>query len=327
MVFWDTFPLLDIIKLKFNKDLFKSLVFNRDNIKSPTGVEAIIINKNQNHKFLSDVQKFIKLNFGEPPKNPILDIPIEYLLDNEDHIIFVKDIDKNIVGCIRYHFIGYFKNSNNERIYCVDCFTINKNWRKKGIGSYLLSTLHNYANKNNIPFALFLKEGFRLSVILSPIYTGVYVYRKLYMLSSKNVKSLTNIQAYNLMDIYFEVDPNTFIIRNIKNTNQYWKLYKRDSYHILVCFQDTFQRFGDEGKIKKICWATGWLESSNVTDNIREEASRELSAMMYPEFDYVWMNKMWVGNDKIWIEDGFFNWYLYQWTTSISIKTSYCILN
>lgn len=328
MVFWNTYSLLDIIKQKFNKEVFKSLIINKGLIKSPTGVEAIIINCNQNKNKLLDVQKFIKNNFGNPPKTPILDIPIESLLNTKDHIIIVSDIDKNIVGCIRYHYIGLFKNSNNEEIYCVDCFTVNKEWRKKGIGSYLLTILHNYANSNNIPYALFLKEGVPLSIVLMPKYTGIYVYRKLYVEpKSENVKSLTTIQAYNLADLFIEVDPNIFIIRNIKSTNQFWKLYKKGIYNILVCFQDSYQKFIVDGSIKRICWVTGWLESSNMTDNIREEASRELSALMYPEFDYVWMNKRWVGNDKIWIEDGIFNWYTYQWSSSIDIKTSYCILN
>jgi hypothetical protein len=96
---------------------------------------------------------------------------------------------------------------------------------------------------------------------------------------------------------------------------------------VLVCFQDTYQKFEEDGNMKKICWATGWIESPNMTDNIREEASKELSAMMYPEFDYVWMNKEWIGNNSEWKIDGFFHWYSYQWTTSLNIKKSYCILN
>jgi hypothetical protein len=50
---------------------------------------------------------------------------------------------------------------------------------------------------------------------------------------------------------------------------------------------------------------------------------------MYPVFDYVWMNKKWIGkeNNSGWKIDGLFNWYSYQWTSSISINNSYCILN
>jgi hypothetical protein len=79
--------------------------------------------------------------------------------------------------------------------------------------------------------------------------------------------------------------------------------------------------------MKRIAWATAWIESPNMTDNIREEASNELSATLFQDFDYIWMNKEWVGSQSGWHNDGPFHWYLYQWMTSINIKKSYCILN
>ncbi len=126
------------------------------------------------------------------------------------------------------------------------------------------------------------------------------------------------------MDVFRELRRDLFIIRNSTNPNQYWRLYKKDTYKILVCFQDTYQ-IDENGK--KLCWATAWIESPNITDNIREEASRELSASMYPQFDLCWINKEWSGNSSLWKEDGPFHWYCYQWASSINIKKSYCILN
>jgi hypothetical protein len=143
------------------------------------------------------------------------------------------------------------------------------------------------------------------------------------------------------MDISSELN-QILIIRNINSTNQIWKLYEKGIYKVLVCFQDAYQSFEAKrpeakrpeakrpeanGQLKKICWATGWIESPNMTDEYREEASRELSDSMYPAFDYVWMNKKWIGrySDK-WKIDGPFHWYSYQWTSSININNSYCIL-
>lgn len=325
-MFWTTYPLSNIIQAKFNKDIFKSQIFNKQSLESPTGVNAIIVTKNENYHLISEIKEFIKKNFGSPPKTPILDIPEDKLLGNNDHIIIIKDIEKNIIGCIRYHYLGIFITSNNEEIFCEDCFTVHKKWRRKGVGDYLLTKLHNYVNKNNIPYSLFLKEGSILSIMVTPVYTGLYVFRKLNSIISQNVCSLTIIQAYKIMDMFSEFN-KIFIIRNFSSPNQFWKLYKKDTYKVLVCFQDTYQTFEEDGKFKKICWATGWIESPNMTDNIREEASKELSAMMYPEFDYVWMNKEWVGNSEDWKIDGFFHWYSYQWTSSINIKKNYCILN
>ena len=326
MVFWNTYPLTNIIQAKFNKDTFKSQIFKKESVESPTGINAIIITKNQNTHLISDIKIFIKNNFGSPPNTPILDIPENHLLGDKDHILIVKDINKNIIGCIRYHYLGVFISSNNQEIYCEDCFTVKRDWRKKGVGDYLLTQLHIYVNKNNIPYSMFLKEGRNLTIIHSPLYTGLYVFRKLYAQYSKNVLSISVNQAYKLMDIFQELN-KIFIIRNVQSTNQYWKLYKKDTYTVLICFQNAFQNFKEKEEIKKICWATAWIESPNMIDKYREEASRELSALMYPEFDYVWMNKEWVGNDTEWKVDGFFHWYPYQWTTNISIKKSYCILN
>jgi GNAT superfamily N-acetyltransferase len=255
-----------------------------------------------------------------------LDIPEDKLINDKNHILIVIDNDKKIVACIRYHYLGIFTSSLNEEIFCVDCFCVNKQWRRKGVGDYLLTYLHTYVNNNNIPHSLFLKEGRKLNIIHRPLYSGVYVYRKLNShIESNYVKSLTVKQAYKLIDMFLELNSNLFVVRNIHTSNQYWKLYKRDTYKVLVCFQDTYQSFQTD-KLNHIAWVTAWIESPNMTDKYREEASKELSDMMYPEFDYVWFNKKWTGNDTRWVVDGSFYWYSYQWTTNITINQSYCIL-
>jgi hypothetical protein len=330
MVFWKIYPLLNVIQTKFNRDIFKSQIFSRDIIKSPTGLDAIVIRPNHNNHLVSKIRQFIKNNFGSPPKTPILDIPESQLLQENDHIVIVKDINGRLTGCIRYHYLGVFVSSDKkEEIYCVDCFTIYKSWRQKGVGDYLLTFLHNYANTHNMPYAMFLKEGRSLSIVHIPLYTGIYVYRELQIskLISNNIMDLTPALAYKLMDISSELN-QILIIRNINSTNQRWKLYEKGVYKVLVCFQDAYQKFMENGQLKRICWATGWIESPNMTDEYREEASRELSDSMYPDFDYVWMNKRWIGNvSNGWKIDGLFNWYYYQWTSSININNSYCIQN
>ena len=343
MVFWKIYPLLNVIQTKFNRDIFKSQIFDRDFVKSPTGLDAIVIRPRlTNINILSEIRQFIKNNFGSPPTSPILDIPESQLLGEKDHIVIVRDINGDIAGCIRYHYLGEFIKQNQE-IYCVDCFTVYKSWRRKGVGDYLLTFLHNYVNEHNIPYAMFLKEGRNLSITHTPLYTGIYVFRELQLRKSKNIRVLTPQQAYKLMDISSELN-QILIIRNINSTNQNWKLYENGLYKVLACFQDAYQSFKakrpeakrpeakrpeENGQIKKICWATGWIESPNMTDEYREEASRELSDSMYQDFDYVWMNKKWIGNNRTneWKIDGLFHWYSYQWTSSININNSYCILN
>ena len=331
MVFWKIYPLLNVIQTKFNKDIFKSQIFERDPPHTPTGVDAIVIRPSlPNINLLPEIRQFIRNNFGSPPKTPVLDIPESQLLTANDHIVIVRDINKLLVGCIRYHYLGTLITSGkNEQIYCVDCFTVYKTWRGRGVGDYLLTFLHNYVNEHNIPYSMFLKEGRALSIVHTPLYTGIYVFRELHsnhLIHPNHIMDLTPRQAYRLMDISLELN-KILIIRNIKSTNQYWKLYEKGTYKVLACFQDAYQTFMENGRRKKICWVTGWIESPNMTDEYREEASRELSDSMYPAFDYVWMNKKWVGNTTSqWKIDGPFHWYPYQWTSSININYSYSIL-
>jgi len=320
-MFWTNYPLKKIIQEKCNNEVFKELIFERKNIESPTGVEGYIIDRTS--KKIKEVRYFLIKYFGKPPQTPVLDIPEDKLLDERDYILVVRDIDNNIVGCIRYHYLGLFVTGNNQEIYCEDCFCIHPKWRKKGVGDYLLTKLHLFVNKKNIPYSMFLKEGPKLSIINEPFYSGIYVFRETCSSEAKNTTSLTITQAYSLMDIFRQFNRNLFVIRNNKSTNQYWKLYQKDTSKILACFQDTYQRFEE----KKIGWITGWFESSNVTDNFRKEASKELADSMVSTFDYIWANSEWIGDLNEWKIDGNFNWYLYQWTTNISIKGSYCILN
>jgi len=325
-MFWKTYPIEVLTHINLGSEPFKSLVFDKEHIESPTCVEYAVINT-FNELLLKEIRIFLINNFGKPPRTPTLDIPESELLGEKDHILYVRDIDKNLVGCIRYHYIGKFITSKNEPIYCVDCFCIHSRWRGKGVGDYLLTQLHNYVNKNKIHYSVFLKEGRQLSIVHTPHYSSSYVYRKLVQKESPSTQVLTNLEAYRLIDIFREFNNQLFVVRNLKTRNQIWKLYKNQGSKVLVCFQDTWQRFKEGGKLQKIGWITAWIETPNITDNIREEASLELADSMFGTYDYMWINKEWINNGSTsWQTDGSFHWYLYQWATSISIKKSYCLL-
>lgn len=327
MVFWNTYPLFNILRAKFNTLQFKSLTFDKPQVPLPTGLPILYITL-KNPKYIHEVREFIKTTFGHPPEKPILDIPEDCLLGPHDFIMAAMDSDGNIVGCIRYHYMGIFTPQNKD-IYCVDCFCVKKEWRGKGVGDYLLTTLHRYANERNIPHCMFLKEGHILPIMNAYKYSSRYAYRELFpAIRSPNIEPLSVVAAYRLMDIMTELHPNTFIIRNHESQNQRWFLYKQGHYKVLACFQDTYQQVLSDDKYKRICWITGWFESSNMTDKYREDASKELTDVMYPEFDYVWMDRAWsTATSAIWKDDGPFSWYLYQWATNINIKGNYCILN
>lgn len=332
MVFWKSYPVQNIIKTLLNTNKFQSLEFKRDYLKSPTGIDAIIIDNNTDLQILLEIKEFIKHYFGNPPKTPILDISENMLLNDKDLILIVRDKSKIIVGCIRYHYLGEFISDNNQEIFCEDCFCIHPSWRKKGIGDYLLNTLHRIVNKKQIPYSMFLKEGRQLSIFHQPFYTGKYVYRSTNNILHKTIHNTTLYsisieKAYILMDIFYKCNPNLFIIRNKKSKNQIWKLYINKTYKVLACIQDTYQYCIEDGILKKIGWITCWIETPNMIDEYRIDASNMIVESMHKHYNYIWANKNWIGNMVGWKDDGLFHWYLYQWITNINIKRSYCILN
>ena len=300
-MFWKTYPIQNIFKAKWNTKPFEDLRFEREPVTFPLEIKMKKTNR---------IKYFLKDYFGNPPKTPVLDIPEDKLYGTKDVILYVED--KYIIGCVRYHYIGTFLD---KEIYCVDCFCIHPLWRKKGVGDYLLTMLHIYVNKHNIPYSLFLKEG-NLNVLHPPLYSSIYVYRKTEK-SDNSVIDISIVDAYKLIDIYCECNP-IFVIKNRDNKNQHWKLYKKGK--VLACIQDTYQRF--EGN--KIGWITAWIcLSSTSTSNTN--SAKQISDSMYGTFDYIWGNKKWTGNSKEWKNDGPFHWYSYQWTSALSFN-SYCIL-
>lgn len=341
MVFWETYPLYSFFKSLLISDIFVSQIFSKAEIQSPSETETIILKKNEcKENELSEIRLFLKKYFKKTFLHPYLDIPENVLLNTHDILIIIK-FNNVIVGCIRYHFIGIFLNYREgkkyeEKIFCVDCFCIHPDWRRKGIGDYLLTKLHQIVNKNNVPYSIFLKEGYKLNIVHQPFYSGIYVYKKLQKNNINDkyfVSSLTINQAYKIMDLFLEIYPNTFIIRNRLQENQYWKLFKKGNYMIMCCFQDTYQYILEEKKEKEdqrkksMCWCTGWFETPNIPDEIHKKAVDSLVDSMNKLFDYVWMDKQFIRNSNDWIPDGPFYWYSYQWATSIKINKSYCIIN
>jgi hypothetical protein len=333
--FWKSYPLSLVLESKFNMNIFLPQEFERawPSLSSEYAYTIISGREHIASQKITKIRQFIKTHFGSPPTTPILDIPEEHLLPIEDYIILITGpCSQDIIGCIRYHYLGQFITFNSKPIYCVDCFCIHPDFRKKSLGDFLLTTLHCFVNANKIPYSLFLKEGKSLSIVHTPLYSGTYVYRKLTtpIEPTHNVTPLSPQVAFNMIDIFQEFTPDLFIIRNIHSQNQTWLLYKYATNIVLACFQDTFQWFLDETHTKnRIVWCTAWFESPGLTDNCRAEAAKQLSDFFAPKFEYIWMNKVWSvidNNSSIWKEDGHFHWYTYQWCSASHITRSYCIM-
>jgi GNAT superfamily N-acetyltransferase len=318
MVFWSIIPRFSV------QAPFSSHLIEKEEIPSPIGTTAIrITGATATPEVLTEICTYLRTYFGNPPHTPVLDIPESQLLLKRDYLFYIKDKEGKIAGTIRYRYTGELFVDNRPAIYRVDAFCIRPDWRKKGVGDYLLTELQRYATANGQPYAMFLKEGPHLSITHFPLYSSTYVYRyiKTNINVAPHVRLFSSLQAYHMLDLYHRIYPNVCIIRN-QNGNQHWRYYKNGYSTILACFQDTYQRL--EGK--RMAWCTAWLESSVVTDDIRKEAAIELTSIL-PSFDYVWMNKRWVGNHSAWKQDGGFHWYTYQWSTNRTVDVSMCMLD
>ena len=295
MVFWDS------IQITIANAAFTDAQCKKEDIPFPLQareLERDIIK-------IREIRQFLKTHFGRL----VFDIPEDKLYGKKDVILYIKH--KEIIGCIRCHYIGLFLD---KPMHCIDCFCIHPSWRKRGVGDYLLTKLHTYSTT---PHCIFLKEGLQLPIMYQPFYSGRYVYRKIISANTSNVLHITTEKAYKLMDIFCEFNP-IFIIRN-KDADQHWRLYHNGIHNVLACIQDTYQYIDG----KKMGWITAWIQSPTID----EEASIQISNSMYGTFDYIWGNKQWIGTSKEWKTDGPFHWYLYQWTTNIPITHSYCILH
>lgn len=327
MVFWRTYPWLPWIQSFWSSSSFQSLVFSKDAFLSPTGTEAILVSSDDK-KQLTTIRTFLQKHFGTPPTTPILDIPEEILLGTKDYILIVQDDKKDIIGCIRYHWMGYLETETRPVMYVVDCFCIRSDWRKKGVGDYLLTTLHCFANEHHIPYCLFLKEGPSLSILSKPFYSGVYVYQRVTPSSMLELSHLSTKDAYKILDIFHELNPDICMIRKEEKDMHlvYWRLYRMDQVIILVGVQSAYQWFKEEGKKQRMGWVTVWMETPNTTDIIRQKVANQVCCSMDGIFDYLWMNQESTGYSTNWILDGAFHWYHYQWCSSLHIKKSYCLL-
>jgi hypothetical protein len=302
MSFWHVYNIPAI----FSTTPFQPLILHRPPLEHKYPIEI------NNGNAIDELRTFLKTYFGNPPTTPVLDIPRSEFLKSRTHFFIIRE--KEIIASIRYYYIGDFHHSN-QQIYCIDCFCIHPQYRKKGLADYLLHFLNIYVNDQQIPYSIFLKEG--PTIPSTQHYSSQYVYRNIYRkldnsLPNPHIHTLSITTAYKLIDIYHKFNPHLFIIRNPANHNQLWKLYQKNSTYILVCAQDTYQH--KDGK--RMGWLTAWLESPGITDHFREEASHKLSDSFADHFDYIWADHTCVGSSPLWKEDGQFHWYLYQWSSS-----------
>jgi N-acetylglutamate synthase-like GNAT family acetyltransferase len=268
---------------------------------------------------LKKIDFFLKSYFGNPPHTPILS-PNFYSTPSDNQIVLYVCHNKEIVGSIRYKYAGEFEK---ETINSIDCFCIHPEWRKKGIGTYLLYVLHKITMKKGFKYSIFLKESSQISSSKSPLYSSNYAFSKIVCTESPTefkILSISHELAKKLIEQYLKIYPDTFILINKKDkepNNIEWRFFKESGHVILACFQNSYQIHPENNG--KIGWCTGWLETSHKT----KDRHKIINAMLHTlPYDWVWADARWIGSPlpEGWKYDGSFHWYTYQWSTNITLN-------
>ena len=241
---------------------------------------------------IPELTAFLTNHFGDA-RHPILK-PI--LNPEQELILFTRGADKSIQATIRHKYAGTFEG---QRIYLIDCFCSKE--RRTGIATRLLATLQRRIQ--DPPYALFLKEG-RPVFGQDPLYTSSYMYRRRRS-NSQTCLSLTNEEAYALVNTYRRIYKDLFWLADVHNPNQHWRLWKRGALWSLACFQDSFQ----EKEGLRIGWMTAFI--ANTPTGI------EALVDSCP-FPWIWADQRWIKETDPWSLDGPFHWYAYRWTTSLT---------
>jgi GNAT superfamily N-acetyltransferase len=246
----------------------------------------------------AEILEFLETFFGDVPRTPIFR-PFIHLSDREE--VLIDRRNGSIRATIRYKYSGTFEG---QPIYLIDCFCIHPDVRRTGIGSRILSALHDRTGSKAM---LFLKEG-RPVPGIQPLYSSSYVYRHVEPARCMHVAPVSPHMASHIVQTYRSMHPDTFWLHSTTNPNQSWRLWKQGLTWGLACFQDAFQTHPvEKGRI-------GWMTALFCSVGLSQLALEDL--VNAAPFDWIWTDRVWMGSCDGWSVDGPFHWYTYRWTTS-----------
>ena len=238
---------------------------------------------------------FLETWFGNPPHTPAFRPVIR--LSSEEEVMYLRN-KGTLQATIRYKFAGMFEG---QPIYLIDCFCIHPDVRRTGIGTRLLSALHDHTGSKAM---LFLKEG-RPVPGQTPLYSSTYVFRRVTPTSAQQLAPVSPSMASRLVQNYRALNPDTFWLHSVTNPNQCWRLWKQGLEWGLACFQDAYQTHPEGGRI-------GWMTALFCTAGfLAVEALVDAAP-----YDWIWTDRVWGGSSG-WTADGPFHWYTYRWTTTL----------
>jgi hypothetical protein len=315
---------------------------------SPTGHEYIKATLENSSK----VATFLQENYhtgssATPETSPKCTITSEWItlqINQGTIYLLVYDNNKEIVGCISASQLGYIKpGQNNIKIRLIREFCISSNWRKKGLGSYLLLKIWDVLKEINEDSVLFLKEGASIPSAGIPLYNSSWIYKiinidqqlssKCIILDTSQTKEILESFSKNYdLSIYNSFPPEL-------HTDTIILHFKGFRGEILCAMTDAKQQINGID----IWYMTGWYVKGELLDSescqAAEEFGKKIAAATAKKAVAVWLDEkvlpkkaaansniqkmlpipsnIYLKEDSNWKKDGPFNWYSFQFTTGI----------
>jgi GNAT superfamily N-acetyltransferase len=277
------------------------------------------------------LQEFLQANFAAgSSKQPRLVVP---LCPSAEELVlqaFPAADAADPAGCIRFKKSGFFEGNP---IHLIDAFCVHPTYRKRGLATALLTTLHVETQARGMLYSLFLKEGAALPISHPPLYSSTYLYCRVGDLCPADLHPLrvlapsaALVNAY--IKAYQALRPETFVYWDPANPNQMWRLWREGHAWLLLCVQDAYQEIPNaEGQNERIGWMTALLESPGFVSDSRRPVVLD-SLLRTTPYPWIWTDRVLVGDSPsaAWRPDGPFHWYSYGWTTCLRPSANYVLV-
>lgn len=278
---------------------------------------------------IPDLKKFLKTFFGQPPARPSLcpklapsssEIILTVSKQTHDRILYPSTL-----GTIRYRIAPTLFLPSATHINVIDCFCVHPDYQKIGIGTTLLSYLHQITMDIGEKYSIFLKEGAPIFAPVPPLYSSSYVYRMIQPSPvSLNTRPISHKYAIAMVKIYCNILTDTFaLIPTAPSSSTHWILWHQSGsvQWLLAVFQDAFQEHPQGGRIytlSGVIAALSVIETPILYQQALEKTIDTLAQTVAPDAKWIWADKALiriVEESNLWKSDGPFHWYAYQWDT------------
>lgn len=304
--------------------LDKDIVQKKRNISPPQGGSLIILQI----KHARDIANLLRKHYEMFPRCRIIlseeRIRRGFLYDKWLGVGFVSEKTNELIGCIFSRSLGDLHVGNNivPNTGLVDFFCVHRDWRGKGIASFLLQELTYLTATVGRIVHIFIKEGLPLSP-LPPIWTGNYIWRNKKHIIEKYLenKGLTISSIEEVKNTSLQIPEMS--IRNLPSgpylpggvtgDSQIY-VWNSGKVRIYVCLTDTYHCSVPEGKkIGEINWVLSEKTDIDSAILLAEKKSAVETLVDSSKYDIILMDSTIPHlEENGWIKDSAYGLYLFN---------------